>query len=152
MRLTALATAAALTAAFTAAPAFADDMVDKTSPHDVPTTVDRLEAAFGGTDIKVIARIDHAAAAAGAGMELRPTTLLIFGNPAQGTPLMQESQTIGLDLPMRVLVYEDAEGTTHLLYHEPEELAEAHGIDEDHEIIGKMTAGLDKLTDGAAAE
>ena len=149
MRLIALAAAALLAAPATASE---DDMVKKTSPHDVPTTVDRLEAAFEGTNISVIARVDHAGAAAGAGMELRPTTLLIFGNPAHGTPLMQESQTIGLDLPMRVLVYEGAEGTTHLLYHAPAELAEAHGIDEDHEIIRKMTGGLDKLTDKATAE
>ena len=148
MRLIALAAAAALAAA----PALADDMVRKTSPHDVPTTVDRLESAFEGTNIKVIARVDHAGAAAKAGMELRPTTLLIFGNPEHGTPLMQESQTIGLDLPMRVLVYEDAEGQTHVLYHEPEELAEEHGIDDDHEMIEKMTGGLDKLTDKATAE
>ena len=137
-----------------AAPVLAseDGMVEKTSPHDVATTVDRLEAAFEGTPIKVVARVDHAGAAAGAGVELRPTTLLIFGNPALGSPLMQESQEIGLDLPMRVLVYEDAEGTTRLLYHAPAALAERHGIAADHEVVGKMTGGLDKLTDRATAE
>ncbi len=150
MRLIALAAAATLAAM----PALAgsDGMVQKTSPHDVPTTVDRLEAAFEGTNIGVIARIDHAANAAGTEMELRPTTLLIFGNPAHGTELMQASQTIGLDLPMRVLVYEDADGTTHLVYPELGELAERHGIDQDHEMIKRMTGGLDKFTDQATAQ
>lgn len=148
MRLAATAAAAALAATSAVAD---DDIVRKTSPHDVATTVDRLEAAFEGTDIKVLARVDHAEAAAGAGMELRPTTLLIFGNPELGTPLMQESQAIGLDLPMRVLVYEDEAGDVHVLYHEPEELADEHDIDEDHEVVEGMEEGLDKLTDGATA-
>lgn len=149
MRLIALAAATLV-----AMPAFAgsDGMVQKTSPHDVATTVDRLEAAFEGTDINVVARVDHAGAAAAAGMELRPTTLLIFGNPAHGTPLMQESRTIGVDLPMRVLVYEDADGETRLVYQAPATLAERHGIDEDHEVVRTMTGGLDKLTDKATAQ
>ncbi len=151
MRLAPLAPVFLAIAIVAAAPALADDMVRKTSPQDVPTTVGRLEDAFQGTNIKVIARVDHAAAAAEAGLELRPTVLLIFGNPEHGTPLMQQQQSIGLDLPMRVLVYEDADGKTQVVYHEPAALAEAHGIDSDNEMIQKMTMGLDKLTDKATA-
>lgn len=130
----------------------AEDMLHKTSPHDVATTVDRLEQTVTDAGGIIVARHDHAAAAEGAGMELRPTTLLIFGNPQNGTPLMQESQTIGLDLPMRMLVYENAEGETQVIYHDPEAIAEAHGIDPQAEVVQRVKGALDKLTTAATAE
>jgi uncharacterized protein (DUF302 family) len=128
-----------------------DDVIKKKSNHDVGTTLDRLEERVREKGITVMGRVDHAKNAETAGMELRPTQLLIFGNPKLGTALMQENQQIGLDLPMKVLAWEDAEGQVWIGYVEPEELAERYGIDDDHEVVEKLTKALDMLT-GAAAE
>lgn len=105
--------------------------VSKFGPKE---TVDRLAAAITTRGISIMARIDHAAAAAAIGMELRPTEVLIFGNPRAGTPLMQAVQTVGIDLPLKVLVWQDADGTTRLAYNDPQWLAQRHGVD----------AGLDR--------
>jgi uncharacterized protein (DUF302 family) len=142
-----------LVAAASLAPAaaLADDWEIKTSPHSVPDTVERLTAAIEGAGAKVAAVIDHAAAAASVDMELAPTTVVIFGNPKLGTPLMQENQKIGIDLPLKILVWQDG-GTTRVGYIEPEELAEEYDIDEDHKVIKTMEGALDKLTDAAIAE
>ena len=90
--------------------AMSADLVTKTSPHSVSDTMDRLEAAVTGAGATVFARVDHAAGAAKVDMELRPTQMLMFGNPKLGTPAMLDGQTAGLDLPLRVVVYADAEG------------------------------------------
>lgn len=90
-------------------------------------TMDRLVAAVTARGMAVLARIDHAAAAAKIGMALRPTEVLIFGNPRAGTPLMQASQTIGIDLPLRALVWQDEAGATWLGYNDPSWLARRHG-------------------------
>ena len=129
-----------------------DDVVTKKSHHDVATTVDRLEKIVKEKGIKVMARVDHAKNAQGVGEELRPTQLLIFGNPKLGTALMQANQRIGLDLPMKVLVWEDAEGMVWLAYVDPEELAERHGIGEDHEVVKKLRKALDALTSAAVKQ
>jgi len=92
-------------------------------------TLDRLVDVVTGHGMAVLARIDHAAAAATVGLELRPTTVIVFGNPRGGTPLMQAVQTIGIDLPLKALVWEDAEGRTWLGYNDPMWLAARHGID-----------------------
>ena len=97
-------------------------------------TMDRLAAPITTRGISIVARIDHAAAGAGVGMELRPTEVLIFGNPQAGTPLMQAVQTIGIDLPLRALVWQDKDGLTRLAYNDPQWLAQRHGVD----------AGLDR--------
>jgi uncharacterized protein (DUF302 family) len=144
----ALAAAAALTLAL---PARAE-MIDKTSPHSVPETIDRLAAAVEGAGATVFARVDHAAGAASVDMELRPTELLIFGNPKLGTPAMIDGQTAGLDLPLRVLAYADGEGVVHLTYHDPADLAADHGLPADAEYIKMMTGALDKLTSKAVSE
>ena len=91
-------------------------------------TMDRLEAEIKARGITVFARIDHGAGAAGAGLTLRPTELLVFGNAKSGTPLMQADQTIGVDLPLKVLVWQDAAGQVWLGYNEPGWLAERHGL------------------------
>ena len=91
--------------------------------------MDRLAAAVTARGISIMARIDHAAAAAAIGMELRPTEVLIFGNPRAGTPLMQAAQTVGIDLPLRALVWQDEGGTTWLAYNDPQWLAHRHGVD-----------------------
>jgi len=91
-------------------------------------TMDRLEAAIKAKGMTVFARIDHAAGAAAVGLPLRATEVLIFGNAKAGTPLMQADQTIGIDLPLKVLVHQDAEGKTWLSYNDPVWLAKRHGL------------------------
>ena len=83
-------------------------LVTLQSSHDVATTLERLTAALEAKGVRVFARIDHAAGAASVGLALRPATLVIFGNPAAGTPLMQAAQTVGIDLPLKALVWQDA--------------------------------------------
>lgn len=84
------------------------------SAHDVATTVDRLEDAVEGAGAKVFARVDHSAGAANVDLELRPTQMLMFGNPKLGTPALQAGQTIGMDLPLRVVAWEDETGKVML--------------------------------------
>ena len=128
------------------------EMIEKTSPHPVDMTMDRLVEAVEGAGATVFARVDHAEGAAKVDMELRQTQLLIFGNPQLGTPAMQDSQTMGLDLPLRVLVYADGEGVVRLTYHSPASLAETHGLPADAGYLTKMTGALEKLTGKAIAE
>jgi len=114
------------------------------SAHGVKDTVGRLEAEVKARGMMVFARIDHAAAAKEAGLSLRPTELLIFGNARGGTPLMQAVQTIGIDLPLKALAWEDAAGKVWLSYNEPAWLAARHGA----------PAGLNEVTqrlEGAVA-
>jgi len=143
---------AALTGAALTLPAHAADLINKVSPHSVTLTMDRLAAAVEGAGATIFARVDHAAGAAKVNMELRPTELLIFGNPKLGTPAMLDGQTAGLDLPLRVLAYADGEGVVHLTYHSPATLAEAHGLPKDAKYIQMMTGALDKLTSKAIAQ
>ncbi|GFE52052.1 hypothetical protein So717_38050 [Roseobacter cerasinus] len=135
----------------TASSAWAADMIKKTSPHSVAETIDRLQAAVEGAGATVFARVDHAAGAAKVDMELRPTQMLMFGNPKLGTPAMLDGQTAGLDLPLRVLAYEDSDGTVHVAYHDPASLAATHALPGDAKYIQMMTGALDKLTSKAVA-
>lgn len=98
------------------------------SRFSVRETVDRMIAAITGAGLLVFAHIDHGANAAQVGLELRPTELLIFGNPKGGTPLMQDKQTSGIDLPVKVLAWEDEEGKVWLTYNEASWLAARHEL------------------------
>jgi uncharacterized protein (DUF302 family) len=109
-----------------------------------------LEAEILAKGMKVFARIDHGAGAADAGLELRPTNLIIFGNARGGTPLMQASQTAGIDLPLKVLVWQDAAGKTWLSYNEPNWIVQRHGLGVRAEIIDKMAAALSAMSRTAA--
>ena len=124
-------------------------LVTKKSAHSVAQTLDRLEGALKDKGIVVFARIDHTAGAKKAGMSLRSTELLIFGNPKLGTPLMQSKQTIGIDLPLKVLAWEDENGQVWLTYNAPDFLANRHGITDRAQVLTKMTEALQKLTDVA---
>ena len=97
------------------------------SPHGPQDTMARLEAAVTARGMTVFAHIDHAAGASEVGMPLRPTDLLIFGHAKGGTPLMQQVQTIGIDLPLKALVWQDEAGDTHLSYNDPACLVDRHG-------------------------
>lgn len=131
--------------------AMAAEVLQKKSAHSVTDTVDKLAAAVEKAGAKVFARVDHAAGAQTVNMELRPTVMLMFGNPALGTPALQASQSAGLDLPLRVVVYEDENGDVILAYHDPRMLAAIHGVPADAEVLVKMTGALDKLTNAATA-
>lgn len=120
-------------------------MIEKTSGHSVTETMDKLEAAITNNGISVVARVNHAAAAQKVDMELRPTETLIFGNPLLGTPLMQSSQSISMDLPLRVAVWEDENGNTKIGYNDPDAMTSSHGINDKGEIVTKMTAALEGL-------
>lgn len=127
------------------------EMIEKLSPHSVSVTVDRLQAAVEAAGATVFARVDHAKGAMSIDTELRPTQMLMFGNPALGTPAMLDAQTSGLDLPLRVLAYADGEGQVHVVYHAPSSLVAAHGLPADAEYLAKMTGALNNLTNKAIA-
>ncbi len=106
----------------------ADGLTTLQSNFGAKETTDRLEAAIKAKGMTVFARIDHAAGAAAAGLPLRPTELLIFGSAKGGTPLMQVDQAIGIDLPLKALVFEDAAGKVWLSYNDPHWLAQRYGL------------------------
>ena len=106
-----------------------DGLLTIESNHSVKDTIDRVEAALKTHGVTVFARIDHAAGAASVDMPLRPTELLIFGNPKTGTPLMQSKQSIGIDLPLKVLGWQDRAGRVWLSYTDMGRLARRHGLD-----------------------
>jgi uncharacterized protein (DUF302 family) len=113
-------------------------------------TMDRLAAAATAKGLTVFARIDHAAGAAAVGQALRPTELLIFGNAKGGTPLMQADQTMGIDLPLKALVYQDAAGEVWLAYNDPASLARRHGLgSEVEQTVKAMSAALAALAAAA---
>jgi uncharacterized protein (DUF302 family) len=106
----------------------ADGLISIRSQRGPKETMDRLEGEVAARGMTVFARVDHAAGAAAVGMSLRPTELLIFGNAKSGTPLMQAVQTIGIDLPLKALVWQDASGDTWLSWTDPAWLAGRHGL------------------------
>jgi uncharacterized protein (DUF302 family) len=113
------------------------------SNHPPKETLDRLEATAEAKGMTVFARIDHAAGAAEVGLSLRPTAVLIFGTAKAGTALMQENQTIGIDLPLKALVWQDEQGKTWLSYNEPAWLAERHALgSQASAAIEAIAAGL----------
>jgi uncharacterized protein (DUF302 family) len=121
------------------------------SSHPPYETMSRLEAAVQAKGLTVFARIDHAEGASAVGLSLRPTEVLIFGNAKGGTPLMQAVQTIGIDLPLKALVWEDASGETWLSWNDPAWLAARHGLSGVEAVVGKLTALLEDLAGTATA-
>jgi uncharacterized protein (DUF302 family) len=116
-------------------------------------TMDRLVAAVTARGMAVLARLDHAAAAHAVGLELRPTEVVLFGNPRAGTPLMQAVQTIGIDLPLKALVWQDADQKTWLSYNDPHGLADRHEVHGTDAVLTAMTSGLAAVaTEATGAE
>ena len=105
-----------------------DGLVSVRSGVSVRETTERLLAALAARQLTVFARIDHAAGAASVGMALHPTELVIFGNPKGGTALMQDEQSTGIDLPLKALVWEDADGRAWLTYNDPAWIAHRHSL------------------------
>jgi len=130
---------------------FADSgVVTKTSANSVKETVDKLETIVSGKGFTVVARVNHAKAAENNGLSLRPTEVLIFGNPKVGTKLMSSNQAIGLDLPIKVLVWEDEKGVVSISYSDPAWMVSRYGISDREGVVKKMTGALGKFTDAAA--
>jgi uncharacterized protein (DUF302 family) len=121
------------------------------STHGPQDTMNRLEAAVKAKGMTVFARIDHSVGASAAGLSLNPTEVLIFGNARGGTPLMQSVQSIGIDLPLKALVWQDASGDTWLSYNDPAWLAKRHGLNGTETPVGNLTAALDAVVKAAAA-
>jgi uncharacterized protein (DUF302 family) len=130
----------------------ADGLTTIGSAYGSKDTMDRLEAAVKAKGLTVFARIDHAAGAAEVGLPLPPTAVLVFGNAKGGTPLMQAAQTIGIDLPLKALVWQDATGKTWLSYNDPGWIAQRHGLGQEVDAtVGALTGVLSALAKAATA-
>ena len=127
------------------------DLVTLPSAHGATATVERLKALLARKGIQVFAHIDHAGGARTVGLPLRPTQVLIFGNQLAGTPLMQARQTVGLDLPLRVLIWEDDAGKAWLTYRRVADLARQHRVTGREEAVQALDDGLGALARAAAA-
>lgn len=127
-----------------------DGLITIESPCGPEETMNRFEAEVRARGMTVFAHIDHAAGATAAGLSLRPTELLIFGNAKNGTPLMQSTQTFGIDLPLKALVWQDASGTTWLSYNDSAFLAHRHGLDgADNTTVNAIAAALKAIASKA---
>ena len=125
-------------------------LVSIKSNHSVKETADRLENILKTKGMKVFNRIDHSAGAKGVGVALRPTELLIFGNPKVGAPLMQCSQSVAIDLPQKAVIWEDGKGNVWLSYNNPDYLADRHAIKGCQQVLGKVRTALNNFATAAA--
>ncbi len=126
-------------------------MITKISTQSFEDTYATLKGILTANPaLKIIAELDHAANAATKGLSLRPTRIVFFGNPVLGTPLMQGVQSIGLDLPQKILVYEDAQGVVHITYNDPMYLKQRHQLLNRDAVLQKIATALDKITTKAA--
>ena len=116
--------------------------ISKLSPHSVPETIQRLSALLKSKGVAIFALIDHSSEAEKAGLKMRPTQLLIFGNPKGGTPLMLAAPSTAIDLPLKALVWEDADGKAWLSHNSPDYLQQRHGFPADLE---KNIAAIEPL-------
>lgn len=124
-------------------------MITKKSHFSVKETLDRLESVLKSKGIGIALRWNHAAKGKAVGIPLRPTELLMFGNPKLGTHMFTSNQTAGIDLPMKALAWEDERGQVWLTYNDPAYIAKRHHITDRAETVAKMTKALDGLTNAA---
>ena len=111
---------------------FADNgIVTKPSHHSVDKTVEKIKAILQAKGVTLFALVDHSGEAEKVGMKMRPTKLLIFGNPRAGTPLMQAAPSVAIDLPLKILVWEDGEGKAWVSYNSPAYLQQRHGLPQE---------------------
>src|ERR1700756_779458 len=106
-------------------------IIDKLSQHSVGETVERLRGILQSKEVTLFALVDHSGEAEKVGMKMRPTKLLIFGSPKAGTPLMQAAPSVAIDLPLKILVWEDGQGKVWISYNSPEYLKERHGLPQE---------------------
>lgn len=127
-------------------------LITMKSPYSVDETLDRFEQALKAKGMTIFTRIDHAKGAAGVDLELRPTTVLIFGNPKIGTLLMQSNQTAGIDLPLKLLAWQDADGQVWIAYNDPGYIAKRHNITDRDPVIAKMRKAMSNFTAAATGK
>lgn len=129
-----------------------EGVISVSSQNDFVTTVGKLKQAIDSAGpLTLVGELDHQANAASVDLELRPTTLLVFGNPRLGTPLMQNQRSVAIDLPQKMLVFEDAEGKVFIAYNDPVYLAQRHGIVGQDDTLTKIAGALNGLASGAAS-
>ena len=128
----------------------AEGLITKASANSVDETITKMKNVLASKGIKVMAEVDHQSNAAGVDLKMGKAKLLIFGNPKLGTPLMTSSITTAIDLPMKLLVWRDAEGKVWLAYNDPQYFAKRHAIKDRDEVLKKMAGALNMLTDKAA--
>ena len=128
----------------------ADGLLSVVSAHPVGVTVDRLEQTLGAAGFRIFARVDHGAGARSVDLPLAPTELLIFGKPEAGTLLMQSGRTVGIELPLKYLVWEDADGKVTISWNDPAWLVDRHGITDRAAVVQKMRGALEKFASEAS--
>jgi uncharacterized protein (DUF302 family) len=143
-------TAVVLSSVVTLAAAAADGLVAVKSPHSAQVTMDKLESVAKEKGLNIFARIDHAAGAAKIGKTLRPTAVLVFGNPQGGTPFMECGQSVGIDLPLKALVWQDEASQVWVGYNDPAWIAKRHGV-ESCAVVPNLQKALQGLTAAAVA-
>ena len=128
-----------------------EGIVSITSNQNFENTYSDLKTFLqNNPDIKIVAELDHQANAASAGLDLRPTKIVLFGIPYVGTPLMRKDQSFGLDLPQKMLVWEDADGKISISYNDPFFIAERHGIANSDDVLNKIKTALETIAENAA--
>lgn len=121
------------------------------SPYEVQETVDLISNVLRSVGMTIFATIDHAMAASRADFSLRPTQTIIFGNPQSGTPFMLKSQTAAIDLPQKMLVWQDREQKVWIAYNTPEYIAQRHGIKDTGDLLNNVSQALEKIVASAVA-
>ena len=129
-----------------------DGMMSVESPYDVATTMDKLTVVLESKGMSVFGRVNHAQNAENVELTLRPTEVLIFGNPKIGTPLMSCAQSVALDLPQKMLAWQDESGQTYLGWNDPMYLKSRHAIEGCDEVLGKVSAALQNFAKAATSE
>jgi len=127
-------------------------LVNVKSTQSVAATADRLERVLAEKGMKLFLRLNHAEGAGNVGIMLRPTELLIFGNPKVGAPLMAKQQSVGIDLPQKMLIWQDESGQVWLTYNEPDYLADRHGLDKSLPPLLKVKTALGAFAQAAGAQ
>ena len=126
-----------------------DGLISVKSSHDVKATADRLENILKQKGMTVFIRINHAAGARKAGQDLRPTELVVFGNPKIGTALMQCNRSVAIDLPQKALIWQDDKEQVWLTYNDPDYLAQRHGLDACGQVINTVAEALSNFARAA---
>jgi uncharacterized protein (DUF302 family) len=148
-RVTSLTFVVGLTLAIPALAPSDSGLISVSSPASVSATADRLERVLGERGLRVFMRLDHAEGAQRMGEELRATELVIFGSPAVGTALMQCAQTVGIDLPLKALIWEDEAGEVWLTYNDPRYLARRHQVEGCDAVIARVAGALRGIAEAA---
>ncbi len=126
-------------------------IITKESKKSFEETYNKLiEVINTNPNLKIIAELDHQANAASVGLELKPSRIVMFGNPKLGTPLMQNAQTTGLDLPQKIMVWQDQHNVVRISYNDPQYLKHRHEINENQEVLNKISNALNKITSAAS--